>query len=371
MKKIQPLLLFLILVISSCKKNESNLLTINKNAIKFNKFPKEDNVNFSNLFEYKEGVPQEIHIIDSTLAISNERKGANYFLYNYSLKSNKLLKGYVAKGKGPFESIGGGKFGVLKDRIWFYDPSLFKVVFLDKKKFLINNTDSLYQEFNLKKEDTEEYYFYGSVAFIDSLNFLGIHKWGTSSKSKIEKVDLSLNKEIKGFGKYKEVWNNIDISTIRDAHSSSIGFNYKKNKALMAYRYSDVLEIYDINSGKCIATQGPENYDVYFTQDRMEQGKGSYYFMGKTKETKKTFVGSAFTDDFIYLIYSGHKPENRSESDRFKWQTGASIFVYDWNGNPVKKINLDRRINTIGVSNDNETIYSYDLNTGYLIKTNI
>jgi hypothetical protein len=365
MNKIQTVLIILIIISSSCK-NKSHELIVNNSSVKFNVFPEEHEVTFNNLFEYKDGIPQEIHALDSNLVIRNKSKGAKYLLYNYSLNNNSLSKGYIEKGKGPFEAIGAAKSGTLKDKIWLYDMSSFKVIFLDKKRFILNNDNLLYKEYSLKNQSIEESYFYGSISFVDSLNFLGIHKWGSLSTSKIEKVDLSWKQEIKGYGQYAELSNKINLETIKYAHRASIYFNYKKNKALLAYGYTDLLEIYNVDSGNCIAIQGPENYNVYFTQE-----KGNHYFMGKTEDTKKTFVSGTFTDDFIYLIYSGHKRENRSESDRFKWQTGASIFVYDWKGNPVNKISLDRRINTIGVSNDNKSIYSYDLNTGYIIKAKL
>lgn len=362
--KVKNILLLLIIVITSCKEDHI-ILEINENSTKFNKFLKEEDVGFSNLIEYKKGSPQEIHVIDTTLLIRNRSKGSDYFLYSYSLTNNRLSKGYIAKGKGPFEAIGASKSGILKDKIWIYDVSSYKVIFLDKKRFILNETDSLYEEFKLKKNNSSEFYFYGSLSFIDNLNFLGVSKWGTPSKSKIEKVNLDSGQEIKNFGKYKEI-SKINIETIRDAHTSHIFYNYKRQKVALPYRYSDVLEIYDVNESDCKSIQGPENYNVYFTEE-----KGSYYHMGKTKKTKKTFISGTYTDDFIYLIYSGHLRENRSESDRFKWSTGKFIFVYDWDGNPVKKINLDRRVSTIGVSNNNKTLYSYDLNTGYLIKASI
>lgn len=363
----QKIFLLLLLIIAfSCKNKKNNILIINENSTRFNAFPKEEKVQFNNLIEYKSGNPSEIHVLDSTLVIFNSNKGSDYFLYNFSFKTNTISKGFIAKGKGPFESIGASKMGVLKDKIWLYDRSLFKVIFLNKKKFENNELDLNYQEFSLKKNDLKDYFFYGELSFIDSLNFLGIDKWGSSSQFKIEKVNLNSKSKNIGFGSYKTPSNGLNIGTIKNAYRSHIYFNHKKQKAALPYRYTDVLEIFDINSGEYISTQGPENYDVHFTEE-----KSTYYYMGKTKETKKTFISGTYTDDFIYLIYSGYIRKNRAESDRFKWITGKYVFVYDWDGNPVKKINLDRRVNSIGVSSDNKTLYSYDLKTGYLMKTNI
>ncbi|MBW6481034.1 MAG: TolB-like 6-bladed beta-propeller domain-containing protein, partial [Bacteroidales bacterium] len=47
------------------------------------------------------------------------------------------------------------------------------------------------------------------------------------------------------------------------------------------------------------------------------------------------------------------------------------IYVYDWNGNPIRKLNFDRQIEGIAVSKDDKTLYAYDVNSGFLIKSDI
>ena len=50
---------------------------------------------------------------------------------------------------------------------------------------------------------------------------------------------------------------------------------------------------------------------------------------------------------------------------------GRSIYVYDWNGNPRRKLILNRLIEGFVVSNDDRTLYAYDANTGFLMQADI
>ncbi|MBA7556081.1 hypothetical protein ES705_48779 [subsurface metagenome] len=129
----------------------------------------------------------------------------------------------------------------------------------------------------------------------------------------------------------------------------------------MTYRYTDVIEIFDVKKKTCKTIKGPEGFDVEFDVRNFP----GYYFMGKNEKTRKAFVSGTVSDNYIYILYSG------CLRDEENWSYGQSIYIYDWEGNPVKKIILDRSVYTIGVSEDDSRLYSYDLQTGFLIYANI
>ncbi|MHA7944858.1 hypothetical protein ACJOV8_017405 [Formosa sp. 3Alg 14/1] len=107
-KKIILYSLLLLLSIVSCRKENASS---KDNLITFSNFPKKDSIFFTEVYEYKEkGFPGELHLIDSTIVIFNAGGKQDYFLYNYSLKEDTLLKGYVRRGRGPNEILGGDLF---------------------------------------------------------------------------------------------------------------------------------------------------------------------------------------------------------------------------------------------------------------------
>ncbi|QTD39318.1 hypothetical protein JL193_08240 [Polaribacter batillariae] len=256
--------------------------------------------------------------------------------------------------------MGGCKIGITGSQIWLYDGTLNKIIKSNVKNIIKNNTFYPSKEYKLKN-------FYSSIAFIDSLNFCGIGAFGSSSKSKIDIVNLISNDVLNKYGEYQIPTDKLKLETIRDIHTSVIYSHPTQKKIVLGYRYSDIIEIYNLETEECITIHGPEKYDVNFKQEKTS----GYFYMGKNKETKKAFINGTVTNQYIYLVYSGHQRENRSEEDRYKWSYGKYVYIYDWNGNPIKRLDLDRHIYTLGVSKNDKNLYSFDINTGYLIEAKI
>ena len=72
-----------------------------------------------------------------------------------------------------------------------------------------------------------------------------------------------------------------------------------------------------------------------------------------TDENIYGFISSSTTDDFIYLLYSGKTRVQGNEN------YADEIWVYDWDGNPIKKFLLDQEVNQIAVSPNDEFLISY------------
>lgn len=349
------ILTFIVILISiyllACE-GVKNDTVLNKNKTAFTEFPKERNVVFKDLFEYTKGNVNSIFIRDSVLVFMNGKSGIDYFFYNYSLKKDILSEGFLKKGRGPNEALGVSSAGIFNNSFWVYDITLKKILTINKSKIL---EDPLFPEFN-------EYSFkddFQGMDFMDSLIYLTVGEEKTTYK--IVKKDLTLHTKIAEFGQFENITPEKNVTAVKDAYTCYIYGKPSGDKFVLPYRYTDVIEIYDIKKNTHIAIQGPLCFDVDY-----EEGKrNGYFFMQKTKETRKAFVSGTVTDNFIYLVYSGHlyKDEN--------WSYGKYVFVYDWDGNAIQKILLDRYVYTIAVSADDKTIYSYDKNSGFIIYSNL
>ncbi|MFA9189551.1 BF3164 family lipoprotein [Flavobacterium magnesitis] len=349
-RKLIMLSLIMFLILMSCKHNDK--IVLNKNITLFSKFPQESNISFKELYEYNKGVPSSLFLVDSTLIIFNFNFGIDSFFYNYSLKNGQLSKGYLKKGKGPGESIGGFCAGLSENNLWVYDLNLKKILLTDKTK-AIANINPPFHTLNLKND-------YYKIAILDSSQLLvnGIR----DSKYKIQKVDFS-GKVLNEFGEFKQIPKDMPLNVLKDATHSFFFLNPSMDRFAMSYLHTDVLEIYDLKEPfKSKAVQGPSVFDIDF-----KIGKGiNYDYMQVTKETKKAFIAGAVTDKYIYLVYSG-----TSYGDKNDWNYGKFIYIYDWSGNPVRKLNLDRSISGLYVTNDDKTIYSYDIIKGFLVEAKI
>jgi len=343
----KPFALFVatFIIIVAC---ESTNNVLNKNSISFSKFQSEETVLFENICEYKEGIAGMLKLVDSTLIIFNVQPGANNFLNNYSLNSGVLSNGYFSKGRGPNEVMGPRAIGVNGNSLWLQDITLRKVCTIDKGK-VINTIKSA----SFNKYPLENHYY--MIDFKDSLHFFGIGY--VDSEFKIQEIDLVSGKIINEYGKIEVKPGDISLQLYKSIYQSFIFTKPTGDKLVLPYRYIDAIEIFNIETGSSFAIHGPEGYDVKY--EPLPNG------MSRTDETKFAFVNGTVTNEYIYLAYSGRTRKSPNSYD------GSYVYIYDWDGNPIRKLVLNRYIQGLAVSKDNGTLYAFDVNTGFLIQAKI
>lgn len=338
-------IIIIIFIFAGCGSNNDNL---GENTILFSKFPKVDSVYFNNICEYKQGVAGMLELVDSTLIIFNVSLNSKYFLCNYSLKNGQFSNEYIGKGRGPGEAIGAIGIGINGNSLWLHDISLNKILIIDKSKAIAYDSTIYFKEYPVK----ENYYMIG---FNDSLHYFGVGN--NNSAFKIQEIDLISGKEINQYGEYKNISPNIPLVSFKSAHESFIYIKPKGNKIVLPYRYLDAVEIFNINTQKSVIIHGPEGFDVMFNP--LPNG------MERTDKTRFAFVNGTITNKYIYLSYSGLLCN--SENSYY----GSKVYVYDWDGNPIRKLILNKQILGIAISEDDKTMYAYDVNTGFIIQSNI
>lgn len=341
------LFLFLGLSLFGCQQKNTD-----KNERIFEKFPQEKKVSLQNIFEFKKGKPGKLFIVDSTLIIYNFEGKKDSFLYNYSIKSGTLSSGYIKGGRGPGEGIGVFSTGITNDMLWMYDISLKKIMTFKTKELLRQQKTFSFVEHPVKS-------FYYQISLNDSTTFLAVGN--PQSKKKIQEIDLKSEKIIAEYGEFKNVPNDVPFDAYKSSFQSFMLRKPSGNKTVLFYRYTDLIEIYDTKKHNAISTKGPEGFDPDLDVMKLENENISV----RNKKTRFAFVNGTATDQYIYLLYSGNK-----EEDKY-FDSAKNIYVYDWSGNPVKKIILNKYVTTIVVSKDNKTLYAYDPYSGYILQSKI
>ncbi|HYQ57835.1 MAG TPA: BF3164 family lipoprotein [Draconibacterium sp.] len=335
--------------LNACKTDN---VILHENIISFSEFPKKIDITFTDLSEYKTGNPRTLQLVDSTLFLFNFTKNIESFFYNFDLKTKKLSNGYLDKGRGPNEAIGACCTGIVDNKLWAYDVTLKKIFTLDKT-IALNNDDKIFSSGSVKDN------FY-QIALKDTNNFFVCGK--TDSEYKIQKLDFS-GKLLDQFGEFYHIPKAIPIDALKDAYHSFFYLKPSGEKLALSYLYTDVIEIYNIKDpSQNIALQGPDRVDLNFHVAK----RRNYNYMEKNEEIRKTFLSGAVTNEYIYLAYSGLSYAEKDDMDYC-----SSVYVYSWDGSPIKKLNLDRRITCLTVSEDNKIIYSFDADNGFLVKAEI
>jgi hypothetical protein len=311
-----------------------------------------DSISFTPITDYVHGAPGEIRILDTELIVLNSNKNSEFFFNNYGILDNKVSNGYLTRGRGPLEALGARLIGIHGDKFWTYDITSRKVLTIDLDQILDDGAEKKISEFKLANQ-------YSRMDFLDSCTILAVGSAVTNSK--ISVVDIISGNEFNEIGEFGTIPEKVPLEAFKDAYTSYIYIRPSGGKVALPYRYTDVVEIYDLSNNTNKAVWGPEGFDVQYEAGRHNFG----FFMAKTEETRKAFVHGAVTDSLIYLLYSGH---NRKDEN---WPYGKYLYIYDWDGNPIKKIVLDRYIYAFDVTDDDSKIYAYDHKSGYIIKSDL
>lgn len=335
------------LFIWSCKKQ--NTIIINDNIETFSQFPKEEKIKLKNLVEFKFGNPKKMISLDSSsLTIANNVSGQEYHLYNYSFHNHNFSKPYLAKGRGPGEMLSMRNMGFYDNYLWLNDFSGQKMILINKRKAFSVNSSSDYIEYSFRNR------FYG-INFTDNLKCIATGS--ETSKFKIQLIDLPTGKIMDEFGELNHYPKDLPLHIITKASLTESLLKPTKDKLVLAYKLTDVVEIFNLNSKKSISIQGSEKFDLDFMV------RNNQWF--ENDKTRVAFIGGATTNKNIYLLYSGKKFNDE------KAFNGKYIYVYDWNLNPIKKIVLDKEVSQICISEDGKTIYSFNEETGYIVYATI
>ncbi len=337
----------LLLFLFSCQHEG---IILNENIVLFTEFPKENKISFNNICEYKTGAAGMLELVDSVLIIFNVNEGAKYFISNYSLNSGQVFKEYLGSGRGPGEAIGARGIGVNDNILWVQDITLKKILTIEEKKVLSNDTIVSFNEYPIK----EDYYM---IDFKDKLHYFGVGL--ESSAYKIQEVDLVSGKIINEIGTFEGKPDDLEFSAVKTAYQCYIHVKPTGDKIVLAYRFTDAIEIFDLKTQRSILIRGPERFNVDF-----QPAKNTMY---RTDKTRFAFVsgGGTVTNNYIYMYYSGDIVKNSGA------RYAKYIYVYDWDGNPVSKLILDRQIEGFAVSEDDSIMYAFDVNTGFLIQAKI
>lgn len=246
-----------------------------------------------------------------------------------------LIQQYIKGGRGEGEAFGSLSSGIYKDKLWLCDISARKVIFAP-----------------LGGRSMEEYklpHFYYNIQPIAELKAIG--NGAFHSDYKIQQIDLATGTEDFEFGEYDNVPADIPVAAWKRAHESLLYLSPDEQYAVTACLLSDQIEIFDLKNRTSKLISGPENFKAEFEAYKDQGGKDVIQY---TDKTRLAFQDASVTDKYIYLLYSGKKNKERQSF------YGAFVYVFDWDGNPVKKLTLDKSVLSIAASQDDKILYTFD-----------
>lgn len=324
-------------------------VVLNEATKEFETFRMEDSLIFTSLSDVFIDEPSDMLLYDNHLFIKTFGRAKEKHISVYSIEGDSILTEQVGIGNGPDEMIG-CEMNRLDNDLWLYDVSKMRISKM-KMDSLCSSSSPQMDHYKLDR------YYYRTAMLNDSI-MLGTNDYSDEKAMKISFVNLKTGEVLKR-GQFSYINQSVDLPPLIDAYSCYVDVNPKTKDVLLSYRYTDVIEIYNMYGDLKYALQGPDCFNVEYQP--LSNGKG----MGKVPKTRKAFVNSYVTENFIYLLFSGCKKGEKN------WANGTQLFVFTWDGKPYKRYCLEEPIYSFAIDELQRKIYSFSLNTETLIVANL
>lgn len=273
------------------------------------------------------------------------------FLYNddgktyisiYDIKKNKIVNRFITRGIGPDEISSPPQSITLfpKNKLTYFDSNtktLYETDYsiVDSLKTKISN--KMNKTLAISKLVPLAYGYYLAVGMFEKGRYAVLNR---------EANIISYN-----FDYPKDEMVNISTYLKAMAYQGKLNVTKDGKKIAFSGLSSEILEIMEITQKGELLKIKDIHYDLakYVPDGNINEVSASI-----KKESKMAFVNSSLTSDYIYVLYSGRKIGNDFENAI----KGNIVLVFDWNGNPIIRYNLDIDVTCIAIGEDNKTLYA-------------
>lgn len=307
----------------------------------FTRFPEEIKADLKPVFDTRIGASRDIFLVDSAFYFRSDDEADDYCITAYSSQGKKTGTAYIKAGGGMNEVAGGMSAGFWNGkRMWIHDLVTDKIVIADG----FNNPKT---ENNIRTYQYKLPFSFYWLDMVDSNLVVGVGSGIDNSTKKLHEVELSSGKIVKSYGDFGTPPAGIPLNSWKMAYQSFVYAKPGGDVVAMACRFTDRVEFFNRKTGSDKIVNGPENFDVAFRPIQA----GNFWAMERIEETRFAFLNGVATEKYLYLLYAGHQHEDPKRNN------GQIIFVYDWNGVPVRRITLSRYVSAFTVTRDGNTLY--------------
>lgn len=269
---------------------------------------------------------------DSLLILRNNLNGTGYFFSVFSLRNKTIKYNFLKAGRKENESLGFIAYGFRESSFWVYDMIKDKIISGE-----IEDSEQSYRSVNMP------IFHYQAVRLNDSLL---LASGNYDSAFKLAEFNMATGEITDSLYAYPKNFEKVD----KMDYESFLYVSPDHKYAALATRYADGVEFFDLTGGTSKAVVGPEKFKPDLSRVKQHIG----YVSSLNSNTRYGFLSGKSTSKHLYLLFSGH---NNNSSHLFY---GSTIYVYDWEGKPVKKIVLDHDILDFAVSNDDSLLYTWN-----------
>lgn len=330
MNLVSSIIVFLLLCIGCSKGVEGNVVYLERIPVRNLKGEVMDVPDLED--------PSRVYFRDSALFFKdNMSKDAQMYVYDF--RTGVTYK-HIKFGRGPGEMLGAFYFAFIDS------PEATLVYDVTADNILIADTDSLRVEGYHPKE------YYTSCTLdrrVSCITGYGDKLVCLGGKDAWRVVELQVNDSVKVVSSYSpdlESGKKDDLTM--SAYEGVIKASKARQVCVIACRYSDQIEIVDLNTRRPMFVKG---YDNFEPGSKVVWVKG-FKTLSHDPEERKGYVDVCCADDFIVALYSGRKTKEINSS------YGRNLRLLSWNGELIDEFILDRDIISIDIDAESGLLYA-------------
>ena len=332
MKSLYLIVLFI--VITNCKSKKS----FNEDAIVFSTFASNEKLELSVFKEIPDiAVDGLLNYKDSLLIIRNAANTSDYHFTAFDLSKKTSVFDILESGRRDNEAVAFLSYGIYGNKLWVFD--------IVKNKFITSQITE-YESGDDLPTNSISLFYYG-IQPLNNTTFLGTGDYDSDYRGAI--VDTRTNTVTRQIDSYSK-----DMSRgYKTAYESFLYLNPNRDKAVLAARFTDRVQIINLKKERSTVLKGPDGFEPDVGFMTTNEGKEISY---SNDQSKYAFVKGKTTTNYIYLLYSGNLQNGPNR------HYGKTIHIYSWDGKPIKKLMLPDYILDFAISNDDSAIYTYNPN---------
>lgn len=331
------IILSLLFSINSCdsKSNKSS-----KNEFGFQKMVEISSSRLNSSHEINKAT--SLYLFDSMLFVYDTDKEYQFKIID--IQNDQLITSFGRNGEGPCEiafPVGVNWLNSERKQISLNDRNRFRMESYDLDDIRTSEKPDCHQvTHNLNGN-------YQIIAQIDSDRYVGTGLFRGKYALQLSGQEEVMESGI-GFPEDEEN-QNVSYTTLAMAYQGRFLKHPHQNKflstSLNAFSF-DIIEVTEENAIKLIKR-------IHHWGPSFTGSSGRVVSAAMKKGNKFGCLDAAISQDHIYILFSGKS--NLQEDS----QDSNIIYVYDWNGNPVKSLNLDQQISKIAVDQYDQALIGF------------
>ena len=284
-------------------------------------------------------MPVELSIVDSVLLLLNIR--TELFVHKFNINSFKKIGESVPFGSGPGEMLDARKIQPIDSSIWLFDKMNRKIHQYEIFDFCFSDHPEVK---NMMKYSR----------FLDDLSILPDNKYvATTIEPNTKRLiffDMEGNQLFEKGEFPDDGTEKTDLEKTQGANCSMI-VNILEKKICLAYKLTDLIEIYDMEGNLLKRVHGPDHFFAQLRQRNLAED--AITVTSSDGKTRSAYYFPVSYDNKIWVLYSGKYFGESDVADHLL----NTIIVFDWDGNPLCHYKLDVPIFAFTIDKQNNKIY--------------